>query len=66
MTAADVGRMEALVIVVLVVWPLVALGSALVLGRAIRLTDARPTAERPLTTADLPAGFTPGVRSTHR
>ncbi len=54
--AADVERMEALMIGVLAVWMLVALGFALVLGRAIRLADARSAAERPFTTADLPAG----------
>ncbi len=48
---------------VLVVWAFVALGMALVLGRGIRLADARSAAERPLTTADLPADFTPGVSS---
>ena len=41
MEAADVGRMEALMIGVLVVWALVALGVAVVLGRSIRLADAR-------------------------
>ncbi len=61
MTAADVGRMEALVIGVLVVWALVALGAALLLGRGIRLADTRARAARPLTTADLPAEFQPGV-----
>ena len=50
----------------LVVWALVALGVAVVLGRGIRLADARARADRTLTTADLPAGFTPGVPSTHR
>jgi hypothetical protein len=64
-TAVDVGRMEAL-IGMLVVWALVALGVAVVLGRGIRLADARARADRTLTTADLPAGFTPGVRSAHR
>ena len=66
MATADVERMEALMIGVLVVWALVALGVAVVLGRGIRLADARSGAERPLTTADLPAGFTPGVRSSRR
>ena len=66
MTAADVERMEALVIGVLVVWVLVALGVAVVLGRGIRLADARAAAPRPFTTADLPAGFTPGVPSARR
>ena len=65
-TAADVGRMAALMIGVLVVWALVALGVAVVLGRGIRLADARARADRTLTTADLPAGFTPGVHSAHR
>ena len=66
MAAADVGRMEALMIGVLVVWALVALGVAVVLGRGIRLADARSGAERPFTTADLPADFTPGVPSSRR
>ena len=66
MTAADSERMEALVIGVLVVWVLLALGVAVVLGRGIRLADTRARAERPLTTADLPAGFTPGVGSARR
>ena len=64
--AADDERMEALMIGVLVVWALVALGVAVVLGRSIRLADARSAAERPFTTADLPAGFTPGVPSSRR
>ncbi len=64
--AADVERMEALMIGVLVVWALVALGVAVVVGRGIRLADARSGAERPFTTADLPAGFTPGVSSSRR
>jgi hypothetical protein len=66
MATADVERMEALMIGVLVVWALVALGVAVVLGRGIRLADVRSGAERPLTTADLPAGFTPGVSSSRR
>jgi hypothetical protein len=66
MATADVERMEALMIGVLVVWALVALGVAVVLGRGIRLADARSAAERPLTTADLPAGFAPGVSSSRR
>ena len=66
MATADVDRMEALMIGVLVVWALVALGVAVVLGRGIRLADARSGAERPLTTADLPAGFAPGVSSSRR
>ena len=66
MATADVERMEALMIGVLVVWALVALGVAVVLGRGIRLADARSGAERPLTTVDLPAGFTPGVSSSRR
>ncbi|WP_139263757.1 hypothetical protein [Geodermatophilus africanus] len=61
MTAADVGRMETLVIGVLVLWVLVALGVAVVLGRGIRLADTRARAARALTTADLPAEFQPGV-----
>ena len=63
MTAADVERMEALVIGVLVVWLLVALAVAVVLGRGIRLADTRARAERPFTTADLPAAFRPAVSS---
>ena len=51
---------------VLVVWALVALGVAVVLGRGIRLADARSAPSRPFTTADLPAGFTPGVGSARR
>jgi hypothetical protein len=66
MAAADVGRMEALMIGVLVVWALVALGVAVVLGRGIHLADIRSGAERPLTTADLPADFTPGVTGSRR
>ncbi len=64
--AADVRHMEALVIGVLVVWVVVALGVAVVLGRGIRLADSRAAAERPLTTADLPAAFRPGVGSPRR
>jgi hypothetical protein len=66
MGTADVGRMEALMIGVLLVWALVALGVAVVLGRGIRLADARARAERPFTTADLPAAFRPGVGSARR
>ena len=66
MRAADVGRMEALVIGVLVVWALVALGFAVVLGRGIRLGDARSTVEHTLTTADLPADFRSAVGSSQR
>ncbi|MGY1762682.1 hypothetical protein ACI79G_24500 [Geodermatophilus sp. SYSU D00779] len=51
---------------VLVVWALVALGFAVVLGRGIRLADTRARAERPFTTADLPASFRPGVGSARR
>ncbi|MGY1683663.1 hypothetical protein [Geodermatophilus sp. SYSU D01176] len=51
---------------VLVVWVLVTLGVALVLGRVIRLADARAATPRPFTTADLPAGFTPGVAHSRR
>ena len=50
----------------LVVWALVALGVAVVLGRGIRLADARARADRPLTTADLPAGFSSGAPTSHR
>jgi hypothetical protein len=55
-----------LVIGVLVLWPLVALGFAVILGRGIHLADARSGAERPFTTADLPADFQSGVRSSRR
>jgi hypothetical protein len=58
--------MEALVIGVLVVWPLVTLGFAVVLGRGMHLADARSGAERPFTAADLPADFQSGVRSSRR
>ena len=51
---------------VLVMWALVALGLAVVLGRGIRLADARARAERPFSTADLPAAFQPGVGSGRR
>jgi hypothetical protein len=66
METADIGRMEALIIGVLVVWVLVALGFAVVLGRGIRLADARARAERPFPTVDLPAAFRPGVGSARR
>ena len=66
MSAADVDRMEALAIGVLVVWVLVALGFAVLLGRGIRLADARSATERPLTTADLPAGFTAEPSTSRR
>ncbi len=66
MATADVGRMEALVIGVLVVWLLVALGVAVVLGRGIRLADSRARVERPFTTGDLPAAFRPAVSSARR
>ena len=46
---------------VLVLWLTVGLAVALVLGRGMRLADVRSGVERPFTTADLPAGFTPGV-----
>jgi hypothetical protein len=52
------------VIGVLVVWVLVALGGAVVLGRGIHLADARSAADRPFTAADLPAGSAPGVGSS--
>lgn len=66
MTAADVERMEAGMVGVLVVWALVALGVAVVLGRAIGLADARSGVEHTLTTADLPAGFTPAPSGRRR
>lgn len=54
---ADVCRMEAWVIGVVVLWVLVGLGVALVLGRGIHLADAHTGPERPFTTADLPTGL---------
>ena len=66
MATADVVHREPLVIGVLVVWVLVAFGVAVVLGRGMRLADARSAAERPFTTADLPADFTPGVSGARR
>ncbi len=67
MCPADIQRMEAWVIGVLVLWALVTSIVALVLGRGIRLADARSAAaERPLTTADLPVGFTPRVGASRR
>ena len=51
---------------VLVVWVLVALGVAVVVGRGICLADARVGVEHTLSTADLPAGFTPGVPIARR
>ena len=65
-TAADVECMDASVIGVLVVGVLVALGFAVLLGRGIRLADTRSAAERPLTTADLPAEFTPASSTSRR
>ncbi len=66
MTSADVERMEALVIGVLVVWVIVAIGLAVVVGRGIRLADARSAVEHPLATADLPAAFTPASSTSRR
>ena len=66
MTSADVERMEALVIGVLVVWVIVAIGFTVVIGRGIRLADARSAVEHPLTTADLPAAFTPASSTSRR
>ena len=66
MVAADVRCVEAWMIGVLVVWAFVALGVALVLGRGIRLADARSDAEHMLTTADLPAGFIPSPSTPRR
>jgi hypothetical protein len=54
------------VVGVLFVWFLLALVVAVVIGRGIRLADARSAAERPLTTADLPAGFTPASSTSRR
>ena len=54
------------VVGVLLVWFLLALVVAVVIGRGIRLADARSAAERPLTTADLPAGFTPASSTSRR
>jgi hypothetical protein len=54
------------VVGVLLVWFLLAVVVAVVIGRGIRLADARSAAERPLTTADLPAGFTPASSTSRR
>ncbi len=54
------------VVGVLLVCFLLALVVAVVLGRGIRLADARSAAERPLTTADLPAEFTPASSTSRR
>ena len=54
------------VVGVLLVWFLLAVVVALVIGRGIRLADARSAAARPFTTADLPADFTAGVTSSRR
>ncbi len=54
------------VVGVLVVWFLLAVVVAVVIGRGIRLADARSTVERTLTTADLPADFRPAVGSSPR
>ncbi|MGY1822035.1 hypothetical protein [Geodermatophilus sp. SYSU D00079] len=44
---------------IVLVWVLLAVVVAVVVGRGIRLADQRSAAPAPLTTADLPAGFTP-------
>ncbi len=54
------------VVGVLLVWFLLALVVAVVIGRGIRLADARSAAVSPLTTADLPAGFTPASSTSRR
>ncbi len=54
------------VVGVLLVWFLLAVVVAVVIGRGIRLADASSAAERPLTTADLPAGFTPASSTSRR
>ncbi len=54
------------VVGVLLLWFLLAVVVAVVIGRGIRLADARSAAERPLTTADLPAGFTPASSTSRR
>jgi hypothetical protein len=54
------------VVGVLFVWFLLALVVAVVIGRGIRLADARSAAVSPLTTADLPAGFTPASSTSRR
>jgi hypothetical protein len=48
---------------VLVIWALLALALAVVVGRGIRIADERSST---LTTADLPAGFTPEVGTARR
>ncbi len=54
--------MGAWIVGVLIIWVLVALALAVVLGRAIRLADVRsPGTGARLSTADLPSGFTPDL-----
>ena len=48
---------------VVFVWALLALAVAVLIGRGIRIADERSA---PLTTADLPAGFTPEVGTARR
>jgi hypothetical protein len=54
------------VVGVLLVWFLLAVVVALVIGRGIRLADASSTAEHPLSTADLPADFRATVDPSRR
>ncbi len=54
------------VVGVLLVWFVLALLVAVVIGRGIRLADACSAAERPITTAYLPAGFTPASSTSRR
>ncbi|MGY1659617.1 hypothetical protein ACI78Q_00140 [Geodermatophilus sp. SYSU D00705] len=51
---------------VLLVWVLLAVVVAVVVGRGIRLADERSGVPASLTTADLPAGFTAEASSARR
>ena len=56
---ADAAVMQTWVLV-LAAWTVLSVPAAVVLGRGVRLADARSAgAGRPLTTADLPEGFRP-------
>lgn len=63
--AADVERMEALMLGVLLLWALVAAALAVVLGRGIGLADVRSRAERRLGAAACP-GDAPSKLSSSR
>ena len=59
------GGVEVLVGVVLI-WVLLAVVVAVVVGRGIRLADERSGVPASLTTADLPAGFAPEPSTSPR